>query len=180
MTLLCFLDLLPCIAFIYTYHHARERGGVLQTPFAVQEHRLKIGTKKNSGMAFSQSTTTATSATCGMDFPPAPHTLSLRDPVQSFRGTIYQCQLGPLQGRIQNGDPNLALVKDPFSTAHTPVSSLRLNFFPVMQVQYSAGNCEDYIVGSAQFYARWKTSGSAFQSMLVRYKAAFDPGLIRV
>ena len=49
-----------------------------------------------------------------------------------------------------------------------------------MQVQYSGGNYEDYIVGGAQFYVKWKTSGSAFQSMLVRYKAAFDPGLIRV
>ena len=49
-----------------------------------------------------------------------------------------------------------------------------------MQVQYSAGNCEDYIVGGAQFYVRWKASESALQSMLVRYKAAFDAGLIRV
>ena len=96
MTLLCFLDLLPCIALIYTYHHARERGGVLQTPFAVQEHRpqnrheeeLRYGVlpkhynRDISDLRYGLSTSTS------HPFPKRP------SPILPL--AIYQCQLGPL------------------------------------------------------------------------------------
>lgn len=80
------------------------------------------------------------------------------------------------QGRIQDGESNLAFVADPFPSSVIPTSTSSTYGGPVLQVTYEQGSYS-HDTGGVQLYNLWNTSdGSTFQSMMISYEVAFDQG----
>ena len=108
--------------------------------------------------------TTSTS----MPFPEA--TMSTTDTQDLL---VSQWSLG--KGRIQDNPQNLAFVDDPFPNSPPPgTKSPTSSTKPVLRVTYPEGSFS-HDTGGAQLYTLWNTT-DGFNTMMVTYEVAFDPG----